>query len=312
MAGWSRRDVLRGGGLLAGTLLAGGALTGCATPPPRPPSPFRLATGPEGAVYREIGAALARLLDREWGREVVEVVHTDSAPENVALLTSGRAELAFVNVDVALAHPEPVVALARVFDSVLHALVPAASPARDARDLDGLILAGGAPRSGTRFVTERLLEVAGVRATLRSHTQADSVRAFRAGEVDGVLSLTGMPTPAVTELAASGGVRLLDLTVQVEALVARHPLEYVPVVVPATMYPPLAAAPAPAVPTLLAVSPSMDDALAHWLTDQLFVHSGELSRVRLEAGQINPRTGAATTPVPLHPAARRWFRDHKP
>nr|WP_255661100.1 TAXI family TRAP transporter solute-binding subunit [Pseudonocardia sp. ICBG1293] len=204
MSGWSRRDVLLGGGALAGALLAGGALTGCA-PPPRPPEPFRLATGPEGAVYREIGSALAGLLDREWGREVVEVVHTDSAPENVALLTSGRAELGFVNVDVALAHPEPVVALARVFDSVLHALVPAASPARDVRDLDGLTLACGAPLSGTRFVTERLLEVAGVRATLRSHTQADSVRAFRAGEVDGVLSLTGMPTPAVTSSPRPAG-----------------------------------------------------------------------------------------------------------
>ena len=312
MGGLSRRELLRASGVLAGTALGTGLLAGCGVSPPRPPEPFRLATGPEGAVYREIGRALADVLDRAWGRPVVELVYTDAAPENVTLLTEGRVEMAFVNVDVATVYGDRVVALARVFDSVMHALVPADSTARDLRDLDGATVAAGLPRSGTRYVTTRLLEQAGSRATLRTHSQADSVRAFRAGEVDAVFSLTGMPTPAVTELARDGEVRLLDLSAQVDSLVRVYPLEYVPVVVPATMYPPMASAPAAAVPTLLAVPPSMDEELAHWLTGLVFEHAAELSQVRQEASQINPRTGAATTPVGLHPGARRWFRGQKP
>ncbi|MEU6700685.1 TAXI family TRAP transporter solute-binding subunit [Pseudonocardia sp. NPDC046786] len=312
MTGLSRRALLRTSGALAGLALGGGLITGCAPAPPRPPEPFRLATGPEGAVYREIGLALAGVLDRAWGRPVVELVYTDAAPENMAMLTGGRVEMAFVNVDVAAAHAGQVMALARVFDSVMHVLVPSGSTARDLRDLDGATLAAGMPLSGTRYLARRLLDQAGSDADLRSYSQADSVRAFRSGEVDAVLSLTGMPTPAVTELARDGAVRLLDLTAQVEQLVRAHPLEYVPVVVPATMYPPMESAPALAVPTLLAVQPSMDEQLANWLTGVLFAHAAELSRVRGEASQINPRTGAATTPVALHPGARRWFRERKP
>ncbi|MEQ3551827.1 TAXI family TRAP transporter solute-binding subunit [Pseudonocardia nematodicida] len=307
----SRRGLLRATGTLAGAALGGGLLSACTSSPPGPPAPFRLATGPEGAVYREIGAALASVLDRGWGRPVVELVYTDSAPENLALLSEGRAEMAFLNIDVA-AGEEGVAALARVFDSVLHVVVPANDGPAGLRDLDGRPVAAGLPLSGTRFVTERLLAAAGSTPVLRTYSQADSVRAFRAGEVDAVFSLTGMPTPAVTELARGGDVRLLDLTAQVDALVRAHPLEYVPVVVPATMYPPMESAPAPAVPTLLAVSPSMDAELAHWLTGMLFTHAPQLSQVRQEAGQINPRTGAATTPVALHPGARRWFRERKP
>ncbi|ANY06200.1 TAXI family TRAP transporter solute-binding subunit [Pseudonocardia sp. HH130630-07] len=310
--GITRRGVLRAAGAVAGGALCAGLLPACASAPPPPPARFRLATGPDGAVYREIGAVLAEVLDRAWGRPVVEIVHTEAAPENADLLLAGGAELGFVNVDVAAGHGARIVALARVFDSVLHVLVPDGPGARDLRDLDGATLAAGLPRSGTRYLTRRLLAATGGRATLLSYSQADSVRAFRTGAVDAVCSLTGMPTPAVSELARSGGTRLLDLSPQIDALVRAHPLEYVPVVIPATMYPSLGTAPAPAVPTLLAVPPSMDEGLAHWLTGMLFTHAPELSRARPEAGQINPRTGAATTPVVLHPGARRWFRDRKP
>lgn len=308
----TRRQVLRALGLVGGAVAGGRLLTACTAQPPPAPDPFRLATGPEGAVYREIGGALAEVVDREWGREVVEVVYTEAAPENAALLTSGRAEMGFVNVDVAAAHDGELRALARVFDSVLHVVVPSGRGLRRIGDLDGLTLAAGLPRSGTRYVLERLLAGSGSTARLRAYSQADSVRAFRRGEVDAVVSLTGMPTPAVTELAEGGGVELLDLAPEVEALAQQHPLEYFSVVVPATTYPPMPSATALAVPTLLAVPPTMDDALALFLTGVLFDHADELSRVRAEASQINPRTGAATAPVPLHPGARRWFRDRKP
>ncbi|TCB98446.1 TAXI family TRAP transporter solute-binding subunit [Micromonospora zingiberis] len=301
----TRRAVL-GAGL--GALVA---LTGCTGRVPRAPEPLRLATGPPGAVYREIGQAYADILRRAWPARTVEVLHTAAAVENARLIDGRDAELAFVNCDVAVEHPE-IRALSRVFDSVVHVVVPADSSIHSATDLHGRAVAGGLAESGTRFVVTRLAELLGLRLDFHALSQADSVAALRAGRVDAVVSLTGMPTPAVSQLAAGGDVRLLDLTDEVATMAAEHPLDYFPVTIPATMYPPMASVVTLAVPTLLVAHASMAADLARYLTGLLFDHAEELSGVRPEASQINPRTGAATAPVALHPGARDWFRAAKP
>lgn len=309
----SRRAALRGGLALPAVLALPPLLAACGDSPPPVPDRFRLATGPAGAVYREIGQAYAGVLDEAWGREVVQVVHTDAAVENARLLIAGEAEIGLVNVDVAADHPDDLRALARVFDSVVHLVVTADSPVRSLADLDSRAVAAGLDESGTRFVLERMLAHAGVRADIRTLSQADSVAALLDGEVEAVASLTGMPTPAIVELAESPQpTRLVDFSAEIGGIVEAYPLDYLAVVIPATMYPPMAAATTLAVPTLLVVPTAMPDELARFCVDVLFDRAVDLSAVRPEASQINPRTGAATTPIPLHPGARAWFRDHKP
>lgn len=309
----TRRSALRGAAGLAAGLGGVAALAGCGAGTPEPPSRFRLATGPAGAVYREIGQAYAGVLDEAWGRDVVEVLYTDAAVENARMLAAGEAEMALVNTDVAAAYPDELRALARVFDSVLHLVVPGDSPVRSIADLEGRTVAAGLEESGTRFVLDRLLAYAGVTAQVRTLTQEDSVAALVDGEVEVAVSLTGMPTPAVVQLADDPRpTRLVDLAAELGGVTDAFPLDYFPVVVPATMYPPMAAATALAVPTLLVVPTDCDDEVARFCVDVLFARATELSRVRGEASQINPRTGAATTPIALHPGARDWFRDRKP
>lgn len=306
----SRRGFLAAAGL--GVVALTGSLAGCASGPPPLPDPFRLATGPPGAVYREIGRAFADALNRYWPERGVEVLHTDAGVENARILLEGDTELALTNVDIVAEGSSQIVALARLFDSVVHVIVPEDSPVRDVTDLDGRPVATGLPESGSRFVVTRLAESLGIELVFEDFSQADSVEAIRSGRVDAVFSLTGMPTPAVTELAAGGGVRLLDLGGHLAPLFEEHPLSYSPVVIPGTMYPPLAGVGTFAVPTILAAHASLDRALAEFVTGAVFEHAPELSRARPEAGQINPRTGAATAPVALHPGAADWFRAHKP
>ncbi|MDT9592887.1 TAXI family TRAP transporter solute-binding subunit [Nocardioides zeae] len=314
-----RRALLRGAATLPVALggLAGAAglvgLSGCSAGPPPVPERFRLATGPAGAVYREIGTAYAGVLDEAWGARVVDVLHTDAAVENARMLVAGEAEIGLVNVDVAAEHPDELRALARVFDSVLHLVVTVDSDVRSLADLEGRVVAAGLEESGTRFVLERMLAHAGVRAEIRTMSQADSVAALLDGEVEVVASLTGMPTPAVTDLAdAALPTRLADLTADLPGFVAAYPLSYLSVVIPTTMYPPMPSAAAVAVPTLLVAPTSTSDDVVRFCVEVLFDRAADLSAVRPEASQINPRTGAATTPIALHPAARDWFRDHKP
>lgn len=308
VTGLSRRGFLAG----VGGLAVAGAMVGCGGGTPALPDPFRLATGPPGAVYREIGRVIAGVMSRHWPGRDIDVLHTDAAVENLRLLLNGETELALMNIDVAADHLDEVRALARIFDSVVHVVVAEDSPIRDVTDLDGRQVATGLPESGSRFIFDRLATALDIDIDYEDFSQADSVAAFRSGRVDAVVSLTGMPTPAVTELAGGGGVRLLDLGSQQRRLFAQYPQSYLPVVIPGTMYPPLESVNTFAVPTFLAVHRSLDRELAQYLTGIIFDNTEELIQARPEASQINPRTGATTAPVPLHPGAADWFRSHKP
>ncbi|GAA1929438.1 TAXI family TRAP transporter solute-binding subunit [Nocardioides hwasunensis] len=310
-----RRGALRLGGL---------GFLGVTTPfvaacSPRLPAPraLRLATGPPGAVFREVGRAFAPLLEREWPGCRVRVDETAASSENADLLVAGEADLGFVNVDVAREHRGDLTALARVFDSVLHVVVAQRSDVRTFADLDGRPVAAGLRESGSRYLVDRLVDVTGVRPVLRSYTQEASVRALREGSVEAAFSLTGMPTPAVRTLATTtlddgGGTRLLDLGRETRELERRYPEEYFTVTIPSSMYPPLSAATTLTVPSLLACRSDLPLDVARTVARVLMEHAPELSDVRPEAGQINARTASSTVPVSLHPGAADYFRSAKP
>lgn len=306
----SRRTVLCGALGCAGLL----ALGGCSGPAPPEVDRLRLATGPAGAVYREMGGALAQVWNEVWGREVVEVVPTDASVDNRDLLLAGEVQLGFVNVDVGQADRDRLPALLRVFDSVVHLVVREDSPVTSMADLQGRRVALGLPGSGTRFTCERLLENAGVSVEVESLSQADAAEAIVDGEVEAVFSLTAMPTPALTWLLEESGhrYRFVDLQEPSAGLQAAHPGEYLSVTISSAVYPGVSPANSLAVSTLLLTIPELSDDLARFLTSTVIEQAETLRERRPEAGQINPRTAVATAPIPLHPGAADYFRSVKP
>lgn len=302
----TRRALLAAG---FGTALAALSLSGCAPEAPAP-RPFRLATGPEGAVYRELGAAYAQLVNREWPQAQLEVLHTQATVENLRLLADGGAECGFANVDAAVALPQ-LRALARVYDSVLQVVVPSGSPIRSLRELHGRPVAFGLELSGTAFTAGAVLRLLGVEAQQVHLSQRDSVAALETGLVAAAASVTGIPTPAIQQLNARIPVRFVDAADVAEEVVAAAALSYFAVRIPDTTYPGMGTVTALAVPTILAAHERLPDAVAERLTGVFFEHAAELSSLRPEASRINPRSGAATTPVPLHAGAAAWFRRAK-
>ncbi|MFX4294286.1 TAXI family TRAP transporter solute-binding subunit [Streptomyces bohaiensis] len=298
-------------------LLAAGvgvvALSACDTSPSPDVRGLRLATGPEGATYRESGAALTELWNETLGRRAVEVVFTEASVDNVRLLLSDEVDLAYANVDVLLSHRDETPALLRIFDSVVHLVTLRESGIRTLQDLAGRPVAMGLPGSGTRFTGGRMLAAAGVEVEELDLGQKEAARALVAGEVDAVASLTAMPTPAIAWLLDQDAeIHFVDLGAEAEAIQRAHPGEYLPVTISGTVYPGVATTRTLAVPTLLAVRREFPDDVATKLTGTTVRGAGRLARTRPEAYQINPRTAAATAPIPLHPGAARWFREVKP
>ncbi|MEU4803228.1 TAXI family TRAP transporter solute-binding subunit [Actinosynnema sp. NPDC023587] len=305
----SRRSVL------LAALAAG--VPACAPADPPTPAELVLATGPDGAVFREIGGALARALADRFPDTRVVARHTAASVENVRLLREGRVHLGLSSldpiVDVPLgdAHPDGISAVGRLYDSFLQVVVPAGSPVTRLVDLAGRRVSFGPRESGTEFTATRLLDLLGLRVDARRMAHAEAARQLVDGSIEALLALTGIPTPAIGGLPATFPIRLLDLPDEAVRLAETHPGPYVPVTIPATTYRGLGPCRTFAVPNLLLARTALDASVVEVVTRTVFTESARIAAGHPEAGRINVRTGIATGLVPLHPGAARWFRSVK-
>ncbi|WP_084772657.1 TAXI family TRAP transporter solute-binding subunit [Nonomuraea candida] len=321
------RRVEPGPGRRVVLLAAGGLLAGCSGRPETHQVHLRLATGPAGAVYRRIGGSLAEHISRRVPGATVSTVPSGASTDNIRMLRTGSVHLGLTSLDALItadgSAPGGLSAVCRLYDSHLHLVVMAGSPIRKFRDLAGRRVSLGARDSGTEFTSLRVLELGRVDADGRYLSQAESAAALRDGAIDAMFSLTGVPTPAITELAQRHPVRLIPLDEQAGALFTAYPGPYTPARIPATAYAGVPATRTVAVPNVLLVRNDLSDALVYAITDTIFTHTGTITSAGRgdtddavpeavpEAWQINVRTGISTASIPLHPGAARWFRDRK-
>lgn len=300
---------------------AGGALLGCSREATVDLPQLRLATGPAGAVYRRIGGGLAELIgDRLPGMSVV-TMPSRASTDNIRMLLQGEADLGLSSLDAVIGPdgrpPRGISALCRIYDSYLHLVVLGGSPIRTFAQLAGHHISYGARDSGTEFTTRRLVELTGIEVSGETLDQAESAAALVSGAIDAQFSLTGIPTPAVSQVAAEHPIRLIDLAEQAGQLASVYPGPYIPATIPVTAYDGVPATPTVAVPNVLLARAGLQSDVVHAVTETIFTRAGILTTARPdadavpEAWQINVRTGISTGSIPLHPGAAAWFQEQK-
>jgi uncharacterized protein len=312
-----RREVLRAGALLG--LLA--AVTACS-------SEFAgrrltLATGATEGVYYNRGALLAKVWRDALGLAAApEVRSTAGSLDNLQQLDAGTADVAFSQIDAAASQlgklpaddPRSPRALARIYDDVVHLVVPAGSPVTTPEQLRGTRVSVGAPDSGVSLVARRMLEVAGLApGTDLSAEQlgiTDSATALVAGRLDAFFWVGGLPTQGITALAAAMPIRLVDLETIVGPARKAYP-EYAAGTVPAMSYGMAAPITTLLVRNVLLVTADMPDDLAGALAEALFGAQEALAVTSPAALTIDPRAAIGTQPVPLHPGAEAFYRESK-
>ncbi|MBC9001074.1 TAXI family TRAP transporter solute-binding subunit [Micromonospora aurantiaca (nom. illeg.)] len=312
----SRHWPVRAAAPLALVLLLVAGLTGCRDEPSEPIR-IRIATGSPTAVYHAFGQSLAALLNRELPGVRAEVVVTAASAQNVRLVGAGEAELGFTQADV-LPPREPehpsVLAVARVYDDLLHLVTRAGGPIRALGDLRGRRVSVGADGSGTEITATRLLAVAqlgGDRVRQEHLGLDDSVAALREGRIDAFFFSGGLPVRGVADLAQRTSLRIVDLGDWTEPLRRAYGQVYVTRDVPRSVY---RAAPVSTVanPNYLIVRADLPAALVREVTRLLMDRREELAAAHPAAGRMSPRSAIVTTPLPLHPGAAQWYRAAKP
>ncbi|GAB2481687.1 TAXI family TRAP transporter solute-binding subunit [Nocardiopsis aegyptia] len=314
VSGPGRRAVLLG----AAAAALGGSLAGCDRGGIRGLPELVVATGPPGAVYRQIGGKIAEILDERFPDTDVRAVETGASHANLALLASGEAHLGLAALDSILDSGtggdggDALVAIGRLYDAFVHLVVLVGSPVWQVSDLEGLRVSVGATDSGTEFTVAQIVAETGLDFEAVRLNQSESAAALANGEIDAMFSLTGLPTPAIADLAEERTLRLVDLADTAGTLADAHPDSYLPANIPATTYEGVPSTPTAAIPNLLLCREDLPRDAAYAVTETVFTSAARLAAGSPVAAQINVRTGISTGVVPLHPGAADWYRDHKP
>ena len=284
-----------------------------------------IATGGTGGVYYPYGGALANVLsDAIEGIEVTAEV-TAASVDNMLLIETQDADLAFVladtAADAAAGRPPfeqaiPAQALATLYNNYTHLVTTEGSGIETLADLAGKRVSTGSAGSGTEVIANRLLEAAGLNPDQDIQREqlgaSESADAMRDGQIDAFFWSGGLPTAAVTDLAASPNVdfKLLPNGEFTDELQAAYGAFYGTATVPAGTYPGQDEdVEVVVVPNVLVVNEAMDEQLAYDITKAMFEHQDDLAAAHPAAAELTIESAVLNSPLPLHPGAARYYEE---
>jgi TRAP transporter TAXI family solute receptor len=307
-------------------LAALAALALAAAGPAHGQTRLSIATGGTGGVYYPLGGGLANVLSKALPGVEATAEVTSASVDNIKLVGAGKADIAFTLGDTAadgfngvgkFKVKVPVRAIAVLYANKSQWVTVEGTGVQKMQDLKGRRIATGAPGSGTEIIALRILEAYGIDpekdVTREKLSVAESVNALKDRKIDAFFWSGGVPTAAVTDLAATPGmkIRLLDHADAVPALVKKYGPLYVKGAIPAGAYPGQAKEAAVAdVWNLLVVNEKMDEKLVHDVVKAVFEHKADLAAVHAEAKNLElARQLEVGSPVPFHPGALRYFAE---
>lgn len=179
---------------------------------PPPPDRIIMATGQPDGAYQRLGDEYAARLARDG--VTLALRPTAGSEENLALLQSGDADVAFVQSGLAGQRDiANVMALGSMYLEPLWLFLREGLSLEDIGALQGGRINVGAEGSGTRTVALTLLAANGVTAdnsALFAMNGPEAAGAFARGELDAAFLVAAPESAAVRELTATPGLTLYD------------------------------------------------------------------------------------------------------
>ncbi|HKE42342.1 MAG TPA: TAXI family TRAP transporter solute-binding subunit [Casimicrobiaceae bacterium] len=305
--------------LLAGLLLAAPACADTAR--------ISITTGGTGGVYYPLGGGMANLLSKYVPGLQATAEVTGGSVDNLRLIGSGKSEVGFSMVDSAwdAAHGTDKFKDAKVNVRTLMVLYPnrmqivtiEGTGINTLSDIRGKRVSTGSPGSGVEVVTLRLLEAMGLDPKKDFKQErlgaSESANAIKDRKIDAFFWIGGVPTAALTDLAATPGIKmkLLDHAQYADAMNKKYGPLYAKGTLAANSYPgqdkPVAIID---IWNILVTDDKMSDAMAYNIVKTLFEKKPELVAVHREAENIDMKNQAVGSPVPFHPGAKKYLEEH--
>jgi len=285
-----------------------------------------IGTGGTGGVYYPLGGGLANLIGKEIPNTQATAQVTGASVDNLKLVAAGKADIGFTQVDAAwdalkgqgkFAAPLPVKALAVLYPNNLHAVTVDGTGIAKVEDLKGKRVSVGSAGSATEVFAVRVLEAAGLDAekdiVKEKLGAAESVNAMKDRKIDAFFWVGGLPTAAITDLAATPNtkIKFLDVDQFAEKMNAKYGPLYAKATIPQATYKGMDAdAKNLTVWNILAVNEAMPEALAYALTKLVLEKSADLGQVHAEGKNIKLESQTVSrSGIPFHKGALKYFAE---
>lgn len=285
-----------------------------------------ISTGGTGGVWYPMGGAMANVLSKSLPGTSATAEVTGGSVDNIKLIATGRSDIAFSMVDTAyegmtgtgkFKEKVPMRTLAVVHPLVMHVVTAEGRGVDKMSDLRGKRVSTGSPGSGTEVMAIRILEAYGIDAAkdiVRERLGvSEAANALKDRKIDAFLHAAGVPLPAVTDVAATPGIRvkLVDHADAVDAMIKKYGPIYARGRIPAKTYSGQEREGTTVnVWGVLYVNEKMSEKIAYDVVRTLFEKQPDLVLAHRESSNMtleNQTIGAS--PVPWHPGAMRFFKE---
>jgi hypothetical protein len=285
-----------------------------------------ITTGGTGGVYYPLGGGMAQILSKYVPGLSATAEVTGGSVDNLKLLGSGKSEVGFTMADAAWDAYKgqdkfsnsavQARTLMVLYPNIFHVVTVEGTGINTMQDLKGKRLSTGSPGSGTEVMSFRVLEAYGIDKDKDFKRErlsvAESVNALKDRKIDAFTWVGGLPTGAVSDLAATPGVKikLIDHADAVDGMNKKYGPLYVKDRIPAKTYQGQERDSANAVVwNLLVATDKMSDKMAYDIVKTLFDKKDELVAVHKDAKWIELKWQSIASPIPMHPGARKYFEE---
>ena len=293
----------------------------------QPSTKISITTGGTGGVYYPLGGGMANVLSKYVPGLQATAEVTGGSVDNLKLIGTGKSEVGFAMVDAVSDAAQgldkfkggkvPARTLMVLYPNRMQVVTIDGTGINAMADLKGKRVSTGSPGSGVEVMAMRVLEAMGLdpKKDIKQERlgAAESVNAIKDRKIDAFFWVGGVPTAALTDLAATPGIKmkLIDHAQYVDAMNKKYGPLYVKATIAPNSYSGQDKPDANIdVWNVLVVSDKMSDKMAYDIVKTLFEHKPELVAVHKEAENIDLKNQSITTPVPFHPGAKKYFEEH--
>ena len=295
-------------------------LSGCSNNSSR----MMFGTGGTAGTYYAYGGVLAQYM-RNYADVKVTAVSTGGSKVNIQSIQDGDYQLGFAQSDVmtyawngtrafendGATHDFRV--LGSLYDETVQ-LFTMDKNIKSVKDLKGKKVSIGASGSGVYFNAIDVLEGAGLTLDdIKPQYQSfeDSKEALKDGRIDAAFIVAGAPTSAITELATTNEVYLINIDGEIrDSIMAKCPY-YSAKELPEETYPnqkePVQTI---AVKAVLVVAATADEDTVYKLTAAIFDHVDDITLENAKGGELNVNNATGTKSVPFHKGAAKYYEEH--
>lgn len=281
-----------------------------------------IVTGGTTGTYYTLGGTIAQIISDEVEVETTAEVSQASAA-NMTALKDGKAEIAFVQTDIAYYATagefmfegdaiDSIAAIGALYPETIQLVTTAKAGIASYEDLKGKKVSVGAPGSGTFANAEQLLEIHGMTMDdieAQNLDFAESQESLQSGQIDAAFITSGTPTGAVEALSATTDVVIVPVEdAKADELIEKYPY-YAKETIPVDTYKSTVEVPTVSVLAMLAVSKDLPEDLVYDITKAIYENTDKIQHPK--GAFIKAETALDGIDIDVHPGAQKYFDEVK-